>query len=156
MPPRLPFQHVIRSTPRSLSLPTTSRLIHTPSRPSLALRNGNSNITTRRTLSIPSKPFAQKHPYLTFGIRLSMSAVLGVGLVVGVILAHDAFTYSDKHVDRVPINPLAIHPRRGGKKNLPIIEVNLDAEEAEKQGMKNKPRLVIVGGGWGVCPLCLS
>jgi hypothetical protein len=79
-----------------------------------------------------------------------MSAVLGVGLVIGVILGHDAFTYSDKHVDRVPINPLAIHPRRGGKKNLPIIEVNLDAEEAEKQGMKNKPRLVIVGGGWGV------
>jgi hypothetical protein len=27
----------------------------------------------------------------------------------------------------------------------------LDAEEAEKLGMKDKPRLVIVGGGWGVC-----
>jgi NADH dehydrogenase len=79
-----------------------------------------------------------------------MSAVLGVGLVIGVILAHDAFTYSDKHVDRVPINPLSLHPRRGGKKNLPIIEVNLDAEEAEKLGMKDKPRLVIIGGGWGV------
>jgi hypothetical protein len=79
-----------------------------------------------------------------------MSAVLGVGLVIGVILAHDAFTYSDKHVDRVPVNPLSLHPRRGGKKNLPIIEVNLDAEEAEKLGMKDKPRLVIVGGGWGV------
>lgn len=65
-------------------------------------------------------------------------------------MAHDAFTYSDKHADRVPINPLSLHPRRGGKKNLPILEVNLDAEEAEKQGMKNKPRLVIVGGGWGV------
>jgi hypothetical protein len=153
MPPRLPFQHVIRSTPRSLSLSTpTSRLIHTPSRPclsqSLSLRNARES--SKRTISIPSKPFAQNHPYLTFGIRLSMSAVLGVGLVIGVILGHDAFTYSDKHVDRVPINPLAIHPRRGGKKNLPIIEVNLDAEEAEKQGMKNKPRLVIVGGGWGV------
>jgi NADH dehydrogenase len=79
-----------------------------------------------------------------------MSATIGVGLIIGVILAHDAFTYSDKHVDRVPINPLSLHPRRGGKKNLPIIEVNLDAEEVEKLGMKNKPRLVIVGGGWGV------
>jgi NADH dehydrogenase len=79
-----------------------------------------------------------------------LSAVLGVGLVIGVILVHDASTYSDKHVDRVPINPLSIHPRRGGKKNLPIIEVNLDSEEAEKMNMKDKPRLVIVGGGWGV------
>jgi len=79
-----------------------------------------------------------------------MSAVLGVGLVIGVILAHDAFTYSDKHVDRVPCNPLSLHPRRGGKKDLPIIEVNLDAEEAEKKSMGDKPRLVIIGGGWGV------
>ena len=79
-----------------------------------------------------------------------MSAVLGLGLIVGVILVHDASTYSDRHVDRVPINPLSLHPRRGGKKNLPIIEVNLDAEEEEKLGMKDKPRLVIVGGGWGV------
>lgn len=85
-----------------------------------------------------------------------MSAVLGVGLVIGVILAHDAFTYSDKHVDRVPVNPLSLHPRRGGKKNLPIIEVNLDAEEAEKLGMKDKPRLVIVGGGWGAVGLIQS
>jgi hypothetical protein len=146
MPPRLPFQHVIRSS-RSL---TTSRLLSTstttrPLPPSLS-RN-----VAKRNISIPSKPFAHNHPYITFGIRLSMSAVLGVGLVIGVILAHDAFTYSDKHVDRVPVNPLSLHPRRGGKKNLPIIEVNLDAEEAEKLGMKDKPRLVIVGGGWGVC-----
>ena len=68
-----------------------------------------------------------------------MSAVLGVGLVIGVILVHDASTYSDRHVDRVPINPLSLHPRRGGKKNLQIIEVNLDAEEEENLGMKDKP-----------------
>jgi NADH dehydrogenase len=107
-------------------------------------------VRSRRSISIPPKPFADNHPYISFGLRLSMSAVLGVGLVIGVILAHDAFTYSDKHVDRVPCNPLSLHPRRGGKKNLPIIEVNLDAEEAEKKSMGDKPRLVIIGGGWGV------
>ena len=67
------------------------------------------------------------------------------------ILLHDATTYSERHVDRVPCNPLSLHPRTGGPKNLPILEVNLDEEEDEtKREMKNKPRLVIIGGGWGV------
>jgi NADH dehydrogenase len=46
---------------------------------------------------------------------------------------------------------LSLHPRKGGPKNLPIIEENLDdAEDDEKKAMSGKPRLVIVGGGWGV------
>jgi len=82
---------------------------------------------------------------------LGFSSVLGLGVLVGAILLHDAFTYSERHVDRVPANPLSLHPRLGGKKNLPILEVNLDDEEDDtKRAMKDKPRLVIVGGGWGV------
>lgn len=77
--------------------------------------------------------------------------MLGVTVLVGVILLHDAFTYSERHTDRVPANPLSLHPRTGGKKNLPILEVNLDEDEDDvKRAMKDKPRLVIVGGGWGV------
>lgn len=84
-------------------------------------------------------------------VRLGASAVVGVGLIVGVILVHDAFTYSERHVERVPADPLSLHPRRGGKKNLPIIEVNLDGvEDDAKKGMQEKPRLVVIGGGWGV------
>jgi NADH dehydrogenase len=83
-------------------------------------------------------------------VRLGISSVVGVTLVVGVILVHDAFTYSERHVERVPINPLGLHPRRGGKKNLPILEADLDDEPAEDKGGARKPRLVIVGGGWGV------
>lgn len=147
MPPRLPFQQLMRSSPASTS--STLRLLHT-TRPKPVLQHAGRQRQQSRALSIPSKTFANNHPYLTFGIRLGMSATLGVGLIIGVILGHDAFTYSDRHVDRVPCNPLSLHPRRGGEKNLPIIEVNLDAEEVEKLGMKNKPRLVIVGGGWGV------
>lgn len=72
-------------------------------------------------------------------------------VLIGVILLHDAFTYSERHVDRVPANPLSLHPRTGGKKNLPIVEVNLDEEEDDvMRAMKDKPRLVIIGGGWGV------
>ena len=61
-------------------------------------------------------------------------------------------------MERVPVNSLAISPRRGGKKGLPILEVNLDEEDDEiKLKMMKKPRLVIIGGGWGVSdPLLYS
>ena len=99
----------------------------------------------------PNSPFSRRHPLVAFTVRLGMSSVVGVVLIVGIILAHDAFTYSERHADRVPAQPLSLHPRAGGKKNLPIIESNLDDEQDETmRSLKDKPRLVIVGGGWGV------
>ena len=109
--------------------------------------------TSKRPISFsfPPRAFADKHPYLSVGARLCLSTVVGLSVLVGAILAHDVFTYSERHVDRVPTNSLALKPRLGGKKNLPILEVNLEDEEDDvKRGMKGKPRLVIVGGGWGV------
>ena len=81
------------------------------------------------------------------------SAVLGVSVLIGGVLIHDAFTYSDKHIDRVPVSPLALHPERGGPKNLPIASVLVgDEDDGELAPVHDKPRLVIVGGGWGVRP----
>ncbi|KAH9079607.1 mitochondrial NADH dehydrogenase [Lactarius deliciosus] len=78
------------------------------------------------------------------------SAVLGLSVLVGGVFIHDAFTYSDKHVDRVPVSPLALHPERGGPKNLPIASVLVgDEDDGALVAVKDKPRLVIVGGGWG-------
>lgn len=74
------------------------------------------------------------------------SAILGLSVLVGGVFIHDAFTYSDKHIDRVPVSPLALHPEHGGPKNLPIASVLVGDED---HGALNKPRLVIVGGGWG-------
>ncbi|ORX38316.1 hypothetical protein BD324DRAFT_620416 [Kockovaella imperatae] len=105
----------------------------------------------------PNSRFSRRHPFTAFCLRLGISSVLGVGLIVGCILLHDAFTYSERHADRVPANPLSLHPRRGGKKNLPIIEANLDDEQDEvTRSLKEKPRLVIVGGGWGAVALLQS
>ncbi|ADV23606.1 NADH dehydrogenase [Cryptococcus gattii Ru294] len=113
--------------------------------------------TTFRIPSIPSEGFADKHPYVSVTIRLVLSSVLGLVFLTGAILVHDASTYSERHVDRVPCNPLSLKPRVGGKKNLPIIEVNLDDEEDEtKRAMKGKPRLVVIGGGWGAVSLIQS
>ncbi len=81
------------------------------------------------------------------------SAVLGISVLVGGVFIHDAFTYSDKHIDRVPVSPLALHPERGGPKNLPVASVLVgDEDDGALVPVQDKPRLVIVGGGWGVRP----
>lgn len=80
-----------------------------------------------------------------------LSSAFGLLAVGAGIFIHDAFTYTDKHVNRVPINPLALHPERGGPKNLPVVKVLVDDEEdQEHKEISKKPRLVIIGGGWGV------
>lgn len=78
------------------------------------------------------------------------SMVFGVAALTSVILIHDAFTYREYHVGKVPTNPLALHPEPGGPKNLPIVQSFVDDEEAEdRKELAKKERLVIVGGGWG-------
>ncbi|KAI0031723.1 nucleotide-binding domain-containing protein [Vararia minispora EC-137] len=85
-----------------------------------------------------------------YTIYLGLSSAIGVGLLLGIFFIHDAFTYTDKHIERVPVSPLALHPERGGPKNLPIARVLVsDDEDDFMKELKNKPRLVVLGGGWG-------
>lgn len=79
-----------------------------------------------------------------------LSATVGVLAIGAGFFIHDAFTYTDRHVDRVPVSPLALHPERGGPKNLPVVKALLgDEEDEEAKKLSEKPKLVIVGGGWG-------
>jgi NADH dehydrogenase len=88
---------------------------------------------------------------------LCLSTVVGVGVITTGILLHDVFTYTDKHVERVPVSPLALHPERGGPKNLPIARVYMDDDvDEENRKLATRPRLVIIGGGWGVSLSSLS
>ena len=81
----------------------------------------------------------------------TLSTVGGVGALAGGILIHDAFTYNEKHADRVPVHPLALSPERGGPKNLPVVRIQVDDEEDdEAKRLLTRPKLVIVGAGWGV------
>ena len=78
-------------------------------------------------------------------------------MVGGGIFLHDWFTYTERHVERVPVSPLAFHPERGGPKNLPIARVLVDDEEDEEnKKLADKPKLVVVGGGWGVSDVQLQ
>ena len=79
------------------------------------------------------------------------------GLVVA-FFAYDASTYrgDNSYVD-IPVSVSALEPRRGGPKNLPIAEVLVDDDDSdEMQKQKNKPKLVILGSGWGSVALLKS
>jgi hypothetical protein len=106
-------------------------------------------------------PVAQRRPQSTLSTRAVnvakytgygvLSTVFGIGVLTAGVLLHDAFTYTDRHIERVPVSPLALNPERGGPKNLPIARVFMDDEaDEENRQLAAKPRLVIIGGGWGV------
>ncbi|MCJ1405266.1 hypothetical protein MMC11_008493 [Xylographa trunciseda] len=79
------------------------------------------------------------------------------GLVVA-FFAYDASTYRDDNsYTDIPVSVSALQPRRGGPKNLPIAEVLVDDDDCEEmQKQKNKPKLVILGSGWGSVALLKS
>lgn len=64
---------------------------------------------------------------------------------------YDASTYrEDLTYTDIPVSEHALFPRRGGPKNLPIAETLVDDDDcAENQRSKHKPKLVILGSGWG-------
>ncbi|KAI6045551.1 hypothetical protein EDC04DRAFT_2140477 [Pisolithus marmoratus] len=106
--------------------------------------------------SIPIEPRSRSR-LLTRSLQVAkytsyfaLSAAFGVLAIGAGFFIHDALTYTDQHVDRVPVSPLALHPERGGPKNLPVVRVLLaDEEDEEARKLSDKPKLVIVGGGWG-------
>jgi NADH dehydrogenase len=70
--------------------------------------------------------------------------------VVGFFL-YDASTYrEDLSFRDIDVSQLALSPKRGGPKNLPIAEVLVDDDDCEaSKRQKDKPKLVVLGGGWG-------
>ncbi|KAI2628950.1 pyridine nucleotide-disulfide oxidoreductase-domain-containing protein [Xylaria nigripes] len=109
----------------------------------------------RATRTLSGKPLPQRRSaFLNFAYRSAAILGTGVGFVAVLFAAffvYDATTYKpavnfgDCHVSEV-----ALSPRRGGPKNLPILDALLDDDESdEAKEKKQKPRLVILGGGWG-------
>lgn len=72
------------------------------------------------------------------------------GLVVA-FFVYDASTYKDQaDIEDIPVSELALNPRRGGPKNLPIADHFVDDDDCpENKETKHKPKLVILGTGWG-------
>ncbi|KOS20664.1 External alternative NAD(P)H-ubiquinone oxidoreductase B1 [Escovopsis weberi] len=111
------------------------------------------NLALGRSLS--GKPLIQRNSWLLNFIYRT-AAWLGISITVlglGVLafFAYDASTYADLPAQSdVDVSKLALQPRHGGPKNLPIADVFIDDDDSEEsKNNKQKPRLVILGGGWG-------
>ncbi|GAA6008884.1 hypothetical protein JCM10207_001757 [Rhodosporidiobolus poonsookiae] len=117
---------------------------------------------SRRTLSTsptpkdPSpparkRPFYRTHPYWTACLVSPFVITGSLGAALLALWAYDASTYHHPHTDKVPVDPLALEPERGGKKNLKVAKALVDDKDARmlNSSGEDKKRLVIVGGGWG-------
>ncbi|OJK00762.1 hypothetical protein ASPACDRAFT_77668 [Aspergillus aculeatus ATCC 16872] len=73
------------------------------------------------------------------------------GAAVVAFFIYDATTYRENSsAGDVPVSELALNPRRGGPKNLPIAEVLIsDNDSDDRLANQDKPRLVVLGTGWG-------
>ncbi|KAK3353679.1 hypothetical protein B0T25DRAFT_480134 [Lasiosphaeria hispida] len=130
-------------TPKALPAASTARQWKL-----LALRQ-----TQARQLSGAPLP-RSKSRLLNFAYRTAAWFGSSVVVISGGVVAfflYDASTYkSDGMHGEVAVSQLALNPRRGGPKNLPIVEACIDDDDTEEmQKQKDKPKLVILGGGWG-------
>lgn len=107
-----------------------------------------STTTTAKEETRPKSPVlsavVKAFAYCGFFIVMSGAAVVA-------FFIYDATTYrEDSIVEDIPVSELALNPRHGGPKNLPIAEFLIgDHDSEEMMEQKDKPRLVILGTGWG-------
>lgn len=105
-------------------------------------------VCSAEKISLKSKSFAR------FCIR-SAKLITGSFTILGIcfigLIAYDAHRYNgDLSQGDVQVSKLALNPRLGGPKHLPIAEVQIDDDDNEVHSrQKDKPKLVILGSGWG-------
>lgn len=77
--------------------------------------------------------------------------MIASGCLVLAFFVYDATTYrEDLTYADVFVSKNALELRRGGPKNLPIAETLVDDDDCEGMSrQKHKPKLVILGSGWG-------
>ncbi|KAM5445651.1 hypothetical protein MaudCBS49596_007297 [Microsporum audouinii] len=119
------------------------------------------SLTTEASPAPETSKRERRGRILRFGYRvLAFSGgvmLFGAGLV-GAFFVYDASTYrTDADNVDIPVSQIALNPRRGGPKNLPIAEVLVDDHDCDiKVEQKDKPKLVILGTGWGSVALMKS
>ena len=100
------------------------------------------------------KPLPTHGPIFRFFYRFFAYAggfILVTGGLIVAFFVYDATTYREiPAVGAVPVLISALDPPRGGPKKLPIVDCLIDDEDSEEiANQKKKPRLVILGTGWG-------
>lgn len=124
--------------------PVTNGLALRPFRPNASFLRHNSSVTEKLRQSPGFKAVTKVFVFL--GVIVS-----SVGAVIVSFFIYDATTYREEPVvEDVPVPQIALNPRRGGPKNLPMAEVLVgDEDTPERAATSDKPRLVVLGTGWG-------
>ena len=126
-------------------------------RPRLVIRPQSRLVSTVPPIP-PKQPFRTRQPLL-FACILVPTALVSSVIVIGLgFLAFDASTYKDRKIrSGIPVDPLVLHPERGGPKGLKVAQRLVDdSDEAfvrdlgTVEHVKEKQKLVIIGGGWAV------
>ena len=117
------------------------------------IRNVRPQITARLASTSPVHP-PHRGPVFKFLYRFLAYAggfVLVSGGLVLAFFIYDASTYrEDLTYTDIGVSQHALEPKRGGPKNLPIAQVLVDDDDCqENANQKDKPKLVILGTGWG-------
>ncbi|PKS05873.1 hypothetical protein jhhlp_007703 [Lomentospora prolificans] len=133
-------------TPNSRAL---SRLYFTP-RPYPSSR-GHSPRHLSSDAKLHPKPRSRLFATLYKTALFLGGSFLLVGAGVIAFFVYDASTYKEHSTSgEIDVSLMALNPRRGGPKNLPIADAYIDDyDTAERKVTTDKPRLVILGGGWG-------
>ena len=141
------------------SLTSTQEYTSRLSRASTALQTLNyrlpppHSLTYVRSISTKALPH-HRGPIFRFVYRSFAYAgafVLASGGLVVAFFVYDASTYrEDLSYTDIPVSEYALYPKQGGPKNLPIADVLVDDDDcADSSRLKSKPKLVILGSGWG-------
>ncbi|KAK8162128.1 hypothetical protein IWX90DRAFT_289957 [Phyllosticta citrichinensis] len=131
------------------------QILSSVARPTITGRNKVPNFFSNPiTTDSSAKPGAELPASLRIIYKtaawVGIFTVVSAGLVVGFFI-YDATTYKEgPFLEDLEVSELALNPRRGGPKNLPIAEHLVDDDDSEeKRESKHKPKLVILGTGWG-------
>lgn len=104
-----------------------------------------------------TKPANQQNIVLrAVGTTVKVAGLTSIGLtaIIAGFFAYDSMTYRDSKRYEIAVNPLALSPERGGPKNLPIATHLVDEQDSEEYARTmDKPKLVILGSGWGAVGL---
>ncbi|KAF8475702.1 FAD/NAD(P)-binding domain-containing protein [Kalaharituber pfeilii] len=112
------------------------------------IKNARVHATTART-PLRERGRIARAIYRTLAF-CGLAGITVSGLIIAFFL-YDATTYKNEvEAHDIPIPKIALNPRRGGPKNLPIAEYLVDDGDSEDQVKQMaKPKLVILGCGWG-------
>lgn len=147
---------------RSLSTVSKHQIIFTSNTRLLSSKVHFSSFSNLKYSNAPQLPKTIPPPKSYFGdtfigkvLRgLFLAVMVGsttIAVLIGGFFIYDSTTYTTEHFpEKIKISQYALSPEKGGPDNLPILKHRLDDyDSTEKEELMYRPKLVVLGSGWG-------